>query len=98
MKSFLLTTLFSVGLIFYVGVRAGENDELNMNSGTQPTEKNKSEHILKIPIAQLLDGGFEVKAMQYLDKSMVFTLQKWREAFVCETKFSGETIVCVKLR
>ena len=98
MKNFVLTVFFSVSLFFYEGVSAEENSNVKMNNDTSPIEKNENNHIFNIPMAKLLEGGFEIKAMQYLDKSMVFTLQKWKTAFVCETKFSGETIVCVELR
>lgn len=45
----------------------------------------------------LLEGSYEIKAMQYLPRSMVFTFQNESRAFVCETNLDGQSKLCVEL-
>lgn len=52
----------------------------------------------KLTIQSLLSRGFEIMAMQYLNQSMVFTLQRHSVAYVCDTTLNGETKICIRLQ
>ncbi len=49
-------------------------------------------------IQSLLNSGFTIVAMQYLNQSMVFTLQRHTVAYVCDTTLNGETKICIRLK
>ncbi len=49
-------------------------------------------------IQSLLNSGFTIVAMQYLNQSMVFTLQRHTIAYVCDTTLNGETKICIRLK
>ncbi len=52
----------------------------------------------EINVQSLLNSGFTIVAMQYLNQSMVFTLQRHTIAYVCDTTLNGETKICIRLK
>ncbi len=52
----------------------------------------------EINLQSLLNSGFTIVAMQYLNQSMVFTLQRHTVAYVCDTTLNGETKICIRLK
>jgi len=52
----------------------------------------------KLTMQSLLRSGFQIMAMQYLNQSMVFTLQRHSVAYVCDTTLNGETKICIRLQ
>lgn len=62
------------------------------NSQTQPVATPD------VNIQSLLNSGFTIVAMQYLNQSMVFTLQRHTVAYVCDTTLNGETKICIRLK
>ena len=52
----------------------------------------------EINVQSLLNNGFTIVAMQYLQQSMVVTLQRHNAAYVCDTTLNGETKICIRLK
>ena len=61
-------------------------------SQTQPAATQE------VNVQSLLNNGFTIVAMQYLNQSMVFTLQRHTVAYVCDTTLNGETKICIRLK
>ena len=49
-------------------------------------------------VGELLQRGFEVKAMSYISGAVVLVLQNGTAAFVCETDPNGVSRVCLPIR
>ncbi len=67
-----------------------------VNSQTQPQAQPVATP--DVNIQTLLNSGFTIVAMQYLNQSMVFTLQRHTVAYVCDTTLNGETKICIRLK
>ena len=52
----------------------------------------------EVSVQSLLNNGFTIVAMQYLQQSMVFTLQRHAVAYVCDTTLNGDTKICIHLK
>lgn len=51
-----------------------------------------------VRLETLLSDGYDIKAMDYLQTGMLFTMQRGPTAFVCETTLNGESKVCLPLK
>lgn len=63
------------------------------------TEATPTEQPSKaLTVNELLNVGFEVKAMSFATPSVVLVLQRGTAAYVCEADQKGVTRTCVRLK